>query len=162
MNVQVTSYTSLLHYLFLKHPLGLVIWRHQRDIPHLSDGSDVNVQIYVLIHKLRPNNTETSEFGVAKDLLLGHTKRWIAHALKSLNSLKAFSKALLKVRWGREVVSCILLSVGSFVLVAVHTGQVMVRSRCSCYSLFKSGHGQAILYISNCRQQSVMKGKGHV
>ena len=31
---------------------------------------------------------------------------WVAHASKTLNSLKGFSKAFLKARWGRGVVGC--------------------------------------------------------
>ena len=46
-------------------------------------------------HTVRPNNTKTLEFGAQKGLLQGHARRWVAHALKTLNSPKAFSKALL-------------------------------------------------------------------
>ena len=31
---------------------------------------------------VRPNNTETSEFGAEKGLLQGHAKRWVARAQK--------------------------------------------------------------------------------
>ena len=65
----------------------------------------------------RPNNTETSEFGADKGLLQGPARRRVAHALKTPNYLKAFSKALLQERWGRGGVSCWkLLGVRSFVL----------------------------------------------
>ena len=53
----------------------------------------------------------------------------------------------------------------SFVLASVHVGQVKVGSRCSCkpprkQMLFsvRSGHGQAILYISSYRQHPFTKG----
>ena len=54
---------------------------------------------------MRPNDTKTSEFGTEKGLLQGHA-RWVAHALRTPNSLKAFSKALLQEKWGRSMVSC--------------------------------------------------------
>ena len=45
----------------------------------------------------RAKQPETSEFGAKKDLLQGHAKRWVAHALKKpLNSWKGFCKAFLK------------------------------------------------------------------
>lgn len=59
------------------------------------------------------------------------------------------------------MVSCWKLGVGSFVLGAVHTGQVTVRSGCSCYSLFGSGRGQASLYISSYRKHSLTKVPEH-
>lgn len=38
-------------------------------------------------------HTKIPEFGAEKGLLLGHARRQVAYALKTLNSLKAFSKA---------------------------------------------------------------------
>ena len=52
-------------------------------------------------------------------LLQGHARRQVAHALKSPSFLKAFSKAFYR----QGEVRCSLCS--SFVLVAVHVGQVM-------------------------------------
>ena len=47
---------------------------------------------------LRAKQTETSEFGAEKGLLQGHARKGVARAKKkkTLNSLKGFSKALLK------------------------------------------------------------------
>lgn len=48
-----------------------------------------------LIHSKTKQFKKMLEFGVEKGLLKGHTRRWrVAHALKPLNSQKAFSKAL--------------------------------------------------------------------
>ena len=47
---------------------------------------------------VRPNNTKTSESGAEKGLLQGHARRCMAHASKTLKSLKAFSEALLQER----------------------------------------------------------------
>ena len=46
-----------------------------------------------------------SEFGAEKDSLQGHGRKWIAHTSKTPNSLKGFSKALLKAGSGRGVAS---------------------------------------------------------
>ena len=40
----------------------------------------------------RPNNIKTSELGAEKGLLQVSRRSWVAHALKSPNSLKAFRK----------------------------------------------------------------------
>ena len=45
---------------------------------------------------MRPINTKTSEFGTEKGLLQIHIRRRVAHALRTLKLLKAFSKASLK------------------------------------------------------------------
>ena len=52
---------------------------------------------------MRPINTKTSEFGTEKGLLQIHKRRRVAHVLRTLKLLKAFSKASLKqkVREGR-------------------------------------------------------------
>ena len=42
---------------------------------------------------VRPNATETSEFGAEKGLFQGYARRWVAHAQKTPNSPKGFSKA---------------------------------------------------------------------
>ena len=66
---------------------------------------------------------EISEF---KGLLQGHARRQVACAQKTPNSLKGFSRAFLKARWGRGVVSCCkLLGVGIL---------------CSCSCPCRSGH----------------------
>ena len=66
---------------------------------------------------VRPNNNKTLEFGTEKGLLQGHARRWVAHVLRAPKLLKAFSKALLKAKWGeRSMVSCKLPGVRSFVL----------------------------------------------
>ena len=50
---------------------------------------------------------------------------------------RAFGKPLLKVRQGRGMVSyCKFVGVGSFVLVAIHIGQVTVFQQNKCSSLF--------------------------
>ena len=60
-----------------------------------------------------PNNTEILELEQKRGFLQGHMKRLVACAQRTQNCLKGFSKALLKARWGREVVSCCkLLGVG--------------------------------------------------
>ena len=41
---------------------------------------------------VRPNNTKMSEFGAEKVLLKGHARKLIAHALKSLDSLRLSAK----------------------------------------------------------------------
>ena len=51
---------------------------------------------FLLLNVMRPNNTETQEFGAKKVLLQGQVRRGVAHVFKTLNSLKGFSKALLK------------------------------------------------------------------
>ena len=76
--------------------------------------------------------------------------------------LEDFQQSPYKGKVRESVISCCqLLGVGSFALVADHVDQVVVRSRCSCYSLFRSGHGQTILCISNYRQHSVTEGVEH-
>ena len=47
---------------------------------------------------MRPISTKTSESGTEKGLLQIHTRRRVAHALRTLKLLKAFSKAFLKAR----------------------------------------------------------------
>ena len=42
--------------------------------------------------------TETLEFGAGKALLQGHGRRRVAHAPKTLYSVKGFSKVFLKAR----------------------------------------------------------------
>ena len=84
--------------------------------------------------------TETSEFGAEKGLLQGHARRRVAHTLKTLNSLKAFSNALLKEREGKGMVSCCkFLRVRSCVLEvrsqSGHNVPVNLHSN-KCYSLF--------------------------
>ena len=39
---------------------------------------------------------ETSTFGADKGLLQGQARKQVVHALKALNSMKGFSKTLLK------------------------------------------------------------------
>ena len=55
---------------------------------------------------VRPINTKTLESGTEKGLLQGHTRRWVAHALRTPKLLKAFSKALFSETWGSGLVSC--------------------------------------------------------
>ena len=53
------------------------------------------------------------ESGAEKGLLQSHARRQVACGQRTPNSLKGFSKTLLKARWGRGVVSCgKLLGVG--------------------------------------------------
>ena len=47
---------------------------------------------------VRLNNIKTLELETEKGILQGHTRRWMAHALRTPKLLKAFSKALLKKR----------------------------------------------------------------
>ena len=78
---------------------------------------------------------------------------WWLMPWKSPNSLKAFSKALLKAKRETGAGSCCnLLDVKSFGLIAVRLGQVTVSCNVpvnlqqdQCYSVFRSGHSQAIL-----------------
>ena len=44
-----------------------------------------------------------SEFGAEKCLLQGYARRRVVHALQSLDSLKGFSKTVLKAKWGAEL-----------------------------------------------------------
>ena len=58
-----------------------------------------------------PMHSETKQYQhvrvwAEKSLLQGHTRRQEAHARQTLNSLKEFRKAFLKVRWGRGAVGC--------------------------------------------------------
>ena len=47
---------------------------------------------------VRPNDTETMEFGAEEDLLQPHERRQVAGAPQTPNSSKCFSKAFLKAR----------------------------------------------------------------
>ena len=64
-------------------------------------------------------------FGAEKGLLQGYARRQVAYSLKTLNSLKAFSKAFYRKGEGGVwlvVASCLVWE--SFVLAAVQVGQV--------------------------------------
>ena len=41
---------------------------------------------------MRPNNSKTSEFGAEKGLLQGHSRRQVAHALKTLSHQRLSAK----------------------------------------------------------------------
>lgn len=69
----------------------------------------------------------------------GSARKRAAHALKSLSSLKAFGKALLKAGRGRDMVIANLMSDPLFLDLL----SMWVRSQCSRYSLLRSGHGHA-------------------
>ena len=70
-------------------------------------------------------HTKTSKFGAEKGLLQGDTSRWVAPVPKTLSSLKDFSKALLRQgEGGAWLVVANFLVLESFVLAAVHIGQV--------------------------------------
>ena len=76
---------------------------------------------------VRPNDTETMEFGAEEDLLQPHARRQVAGAPQTPNSSKCFSKALLKARGGKgEVGCCKFLVLESFVVAAVHRGQMFL------------------------------------
>ena len=52
------------------------------------------------------NGSLLEEHGTEKGLVQGHAKRWVAHALKLPNCLKAFSEALFLGKVKEGVVSC--------------------------------------------------------
>ena len=72
--------------------------------------------------------TETSEFGAEKGLLQGHARRTGGlSSPQTPNSLKDFSKAFLKARWGRGVPGYVISSCTILWLVDVEvTGQLTV------------------------------------
>ena len=77
--------------------------------------------------------TKTSRVWSGGDLLQGYVRGWVSPAQQTLNSLKSFSKACLKARWGRgEVGCCILLGTGIL---------------CSCNYQHRSGHDVSV----NCQ-----------
>ena len=58
---------------------------------------------------VRPNKMKTQESGAEKGLLQSHARRQVARGQRTLNSLKGFSKTLLKARWRRGVVANLLV-----------------------------------------------------
>ena len=62
---------------------------------HLLEVSTLSIASLCAQCTMRPNNNKKAEFGAEKGLLQGHTRRQVAHASKTPNSPKAFSRALL-------------------------------------------------------------------
>ena len=82
---------------------------------------------------------ETSEFGAERGLLWGQTRRMGGLCSKNLNSLKGFSKAFLKRRWGRGIPGFIICPCTSLWLVDddQSLGSRRLGARCS-WSLSKT------------------------
>lgn len=73
-----------------------------------------------LVHS-EPRQTKMSESGAEEGLWQNHASRQVAHAPP--DSLKGFSKGQVRERYGWLLETFLL---ESFVLVAVHVGQVMM------------------------------------
>ena len=95
---------------------------------------------FMCLYTVRPNDTKMLESGAKKGLLQGYAGRPVTHASKSCTPWRASSKALLKARWGRDVVSCCkLLGVGILCSCSCPHGSgqnVPVNLQDKCYSLF--------------------------
>ena len=78
---------------------------------HLEQVPSVFVSSLCAQHTLRPNYTQMSEVGAEKGFLTRPFKIWVAHSLKILKSLKAFSKAFFFFfpDWLKFLLSCCFL-----------------------------------------------------
>ena len=80
----------------------MTYWSNNYTLKNIMVSPNTSLHAWCTV---RPN-TLKHQFGAEKGLLQGHARGQVARTPKTLNSLKGFSKAFVKARWGRSVVFC--------------------------------------------------------